>query len=120
MPHDHPKRNGTQYDFDSVVKPRYWKNRALELKVNEVEPGSGKLLTQADIDLMNRGRAFIGPDGMPMELEHIVPQRSGVSSANRLLFECTQLEHSFLDRYRIVYDSAGRRFNTNEWTDPRP
>ena len=55
-----------------------------------------------------------------MELEHVLPQRTGDPHKHRDLMEVTPLEHSFFDRYRKVKDPAGRTFKTNIHTDPRP
>jgi hypothetical protein len=104
------------------VRERYWKNKAAQFKVGDVEPGTGKVLTAKDMERMKElGRGFIDPaSGRAMELEHIVPQRTEASGVHRDVLELTPLEHAFFDRHRKVTDSTGRRWNTSVETDPRP
>jgi outer membrane biosynthesis protein TonB len=111
-PHDAPTQKGTPPSW-RTVRERYWKNRAASAPKGE--------FSEANLKRMQKGKPPIDPDsGLPMELEHIEPQRSGSPTMHRDLLEVTPLEHSFFDRFRKFTDPAGNRFRTNRWTDPRP
>ncbi|MDN3514332.1 MAG: hypothetical protein NG747_08030 [Candidatus Brocadia sp.] len=110
-PHDAPTAGGKTPTW-STVRERYWKNRAAAATPGEFTP--------PNLDRMRKGLAPIDPhSGLPIELEHVTPQRTGAPNAHRDLLEVTPLEHSFFDRFRHAADPTGRRWNTSIRTDPR-
>jgi len=111
-PHDAPTAAGRTPTW-STVRNRYWKNRAQTAAPGEFSP--------SNLSRMRAGKAPIDPhSGLPMELEHMTPQRTGSPTMHRDLLEVTPLEHSFFDRFRKFTDPNGRRWNTSIRTDPRP
>jgi hypothetical protein len=96
-----------------TVRYRYWRNRWAQ------SIGSGEF-SEADLARMRRGRPPHDPHtGRPIELEHMVPQRTGDPLRHRDLLEVTRLEHSFFDRCRTAQDVSGRSFSTSRATDTR-
>ncbi len=90
----------------ATIRRRYWQNRAQSARPGEFTP--------ENLARMRRGLAPLDrASGRPVELEHIVPQRTGHPDRHRDLMELTPLEHSFFDRFRRVTDPAGRRFQTH-------
>jgi len=90
--------NGTNPSWD-VVRSRYWKNRA-EAILREVIPG----YSADKISRMRSGRALLDGNGVPMEIHHNIPQRSGASNiynpAN--LREVTPQQHAvFISTQKI-------------------
>lgn len=91
----------------SAVRSRYWKNRALTAKPGE--------FSKVDFQRMRKGRAPRDPiTGRAIELDHAIPQRTGLPDRHQSVMEVTDLEHSFFDPYRRgVKDVAGKSFNGN-------
>jgi hypothetical protein len=111
-PIDAPTAAGREPSW-STVRQRYWKNRAANAAPGEFTPES--------LARMKKGRAAIDPhSGKPMELEHVVPQRTCAPGRHATVWELTPFEHAFLDRFRRgVTDALGRSW---KWShlDPRP
>ncbi len=76
-----------------TVQRRYWKNRADSAVDGE--------FSQANLDLMGRGRAPRHDElDVPMELHHIDPRRSGGSNAPDNLQEVWPWVHDDIDPFR--------------------
>lgn len=86
----------------SAVRQRYWKTRATTATPEE--------FGDPDLARMAKGRAPIDPySGKPMELEHVIPQRTNAPGRHASIMEVTPLEHAFFDPYRLgVTDTAGQ------------
>ncbi|MBI4488140.1 MAG: toxin [Deltaproteobacteria bacterium] len=85
----------------STVRSRYWRNRAAAAERGE--------FSRVNLLRMGRGRAPLDSTGRPIELEHIVPQRTGAPGRHRDLLEVTRVEHGFFDRYVHITDATGRK-----------
>jgi hypothetical protein len=102
-PHYNLTARGTEPAW-STVKRRYWINRSLDASPEYIA---------SDQLRMAEGKPPIDPfSGKSIELEHILPQRTGDPLRHRSLLEVTPLEHSFFDRYRFVRDPNGLSFQT--------
>jgi hypothetical protein len=108
-PHYKPMPGGVEPSWPTV-RYRRWKNEAL-LHLDQYTAGQ--------LSRMNAGQPAIDPfSGRPMELEHMVPQRTGLPYRHEQLLPVTPLEHSFFDRYRVgVTDPDGRSWQWSHLDD---
>ena len=78
-------------EFNSVVKPRYWKSEAAS---------NASKYSPENLERMRQGKAPIGEDGYPMELHHKTPLSKDGTNDPENLQPMTQTEHRRGDNYR--------------------
>ncbi len=122
-PHDAIAEVGQELSWDTI-RSRYWKNVYEDSELTDIifrEFGIDKLDDQlSNLARMQRGSAPLDPiTGLPIELEHIVPQRTGAAYRHRHVLPVSQLEHAFFDRFRIASDPSGTRWRLTTFADRR-
>ncbi len=86
-------------EFDSVAKPRFWKNEAAS---------NAAKYSPEDLARMKQGKGPMGPDGFPMEIHHRVPLEQGGSNSADNLIPLSRTDHRLGPNYRLNHPRPGK------------